>query len=320
MADNTTIAAMSGGDVIATDDIGGVKYERVKVNYGADGSATDVAPGAGLPIASAYLELTGSASANSTDLVASTDVRAYKSWSLQVTGTFVATFQVQGSNDNTNWFAIPGCQAVGTFNTGAAISFTNAAIFAGTVVSRYLRVRTTAYTSGTLTATLELTSQPSPSLSAFVYGAATSGDATSLTTGFGVGTYAWNGTTWDRQRVPTTFKTATATGSGDTALWTPTSAKKFRLMGYIVHVTGGAALASGADLDIVLRDGTTALNLGHSLYVPAIAGTALGGWSTGWLPLGNGPLSAAANNVLNVNLSAVLTAGKVRVTCCGTEE
>lgn len=50
MADNTTLGVGSGGDVIATDDIAGVKYQRVKVNFGADGSATDVAATAPLPV------------------------------------------------------------------------------------------------------------------------------------------------------------------------------------------------------------------------------------------------------------------------------
>lgn len=37
MSDNTTIASQSGGDVIATDDVGGVKYPRSKIHLGADG-------------------------------------------------------------------------------------------------------------------------------------------------------------------------------------------------------------------------------------------------------------------------------------------
>lgn len=41
MADNTTINPGSGGDTIATDDIGGVKYQRVKVQYGEDGTSSD---------------------------------------------------------------------------------------------------------------------------------------------------------------------------------------------------------------------------------------------------------------------------------------
>lgn len=48
MADNTTLNAGSGGDVIASDDIGGVKYQRVKLSVGADGSAADAASGGGV--------------------------------------------------------------------------------------------------------------------------------------------------------------------------------------------------------------------------------------------------------------------------------
>jgi hypothetical protein len=49
MADNTTLNAGTGGDVIASDDIAGVKHQRVKVEYGADGSATDVSNSSPLP-------------------------------------------------------------------------------------------------------------------------------------------------------------------------------------------------------------------------------------------------------------------------------
>ena len=37
MADGTTINIGTGGDVVATDDIAGVKYQRVKLIHGADG-------------------------------------------------------------------------------------------------------------------------------------------------------------------------------------------------------------------------------------------------------------------------------------------
>jgi len=58
MADNTTLNTGSGGDVIATDDIGGVKFQRIKVTYGPDGSSSDVAVGNGLPIASSNVTVT----------------------------------------------------------------------------------------------------------------------------------------------------------------------------------------------------------------------------------------------------------------------
>lgn len=50
MADNTTLNTGSGGDTIATDDIAGVKHQRVKIQYGVDGSATDVSDTNPLPI------------------------------------------------------------------------------------------------------------------------------------------------------------------------------------------------------------------------------------------------------------------------------
>jgi hypothetical protein len=47
MADNTELNPGTGGDVIASDDIGGVKHQRVKVSLGADGTAVDAVAGAG---------------------------------------------------------------------------------------------------------------------------------------------------------------------------------------------------------------------------------------------------------------------------------
>jgi hypothetical protein len=50
MADNTILNVGSGGDVIATDDIGGVKHQQVKVEFGADGMATPVSSANPLPV------------------------------------------------------------------------------------------------------------------------------------------------------------------------------------------------------------------------------------------------------------------------------
>ena len=36
MADNTTLNPGVGGDVIATDDIAGVKYQRIKIGFGEE--------------------------------------------------------------------------------------------------------------------------------------------------------------------------------------------------------------------------------------------------------------------------------------------
>jgi len=51
MADNTTLNTGSGGDTLATDDIGGVKYPRSKIVIGADGTNDgDVSSANPLPV------------------------------------------------------------------------------------------------------------------------------------------------------------------------------------------------------------------------------------------------------------------------------
>lgn len=58
MADNVTLNAGSGGSVLATDDISSVHYQRVKVTWGVDGTATDVSDSNPLPIDDAGGSLT----------------------------------------------------------------------------------------------------------------------------------------------------------------------------------------------------------------------------------------------------------------------
>lgn len=58
MADNVTLNSGSGGAVLATDDIGSVHYQRVKVTYGTDGSATDVSDSNPMPVDDAGGSLT----------------------------------------------------------------------------------------------------------------------------------------------------------------------------------------------------------------------------------------------------------------------
>lgn len=49
MPDNVVLNLGTGGDTIAADDIGGAKYQIVKVAYGADGSVTQVSAANPLP-------------------------------------------------------------------------------------------------------------------------------------------------------------------------------------------------------------------------------------------------------------------------------
>jgi hypothetical protein len=60
LADNIAVTPGTGATV-ATDDVGGIQYQRIKVAFGADGAATDVNTGTGFPVTvqNASLAVTG---------------------------------------------------------------------------------------------------------------------------------------------------------------------------------------------------------------------------------------------------------------------
>lgn len=122
-------------------------------------------------------------------------------------------------------------------------------------------------------------------------------------------------------RTPNVFKTAAATATGTLAVWTPTSGKKFRLMRFKIQITADSAQTTGAAVDFDLQDNVTSLNLTHTVFIPTTAGTTLAGfYESDWIDLGNGILSAVADNVLNLVFAATGFAGTVRVIAAGNEE
>jgi hypothetical protein len=134
--------------------------------------------------------------------------------------------------------------------------------------------------------------------------------------------YIFGGAQWTKTRSPSVFKTAQATASGSSPLWTPTAGKKFRLLRYCIFVTGNAIQTAAGVITIKLLDSAADIAQDHDVYIPSAALNTNGTlYSSGWIDLGNiGILSAAINNVLNINLSAALTGGNVRVISGGTEE
>lgn len=66
MADNVELNAGSGGATVAADEIAGVQHQRVKIQYGVDGSATDVSDSNPLPIddAGGSITVDGTVTAN----------------------------------------------------------------------------------------------------------------------------------------------------------------------------------------------------------------------------------------------------------------
>lgn len=108
-----------------------------------------------VPVKASFTEVASlSAGSLNADLVVSTDVSAYKWWSLHVAGTWSGRLTYQCSNDNVNWGNLAACSLQSQSTTATSTTVND--IVGGPVVFRYLRVRMTTYSSGTATGTLEL--------------------------------------------------------------------------------------------------------------------------------------------------------------------
>jgi hypothetical protein len=127
---------------------------------------------------------------------------------------------------------------------------------------------------------------------------------------------AWNGDAYDRVRIANVYHSVLATAAGNTTVWTPPAGEKFRLMGFTISVAGTLA-ATGVEL-IQLTDSNGGTVISQHQATVTIT-TPTGDTQIG-ADLGQGYLSAAANNVLAVNLSSAMLTGGVAVNVWGTEE
>lgn len=103
MSDNVVLVT---GEVIAANDVGGVKYQRVKLSFGADGAAADVSDANRMPVtgpgASGSTPITGSFTASGRS--APFTARAARGINVTLAGTFGATVSLQRSFDGgTTW-------------------------------------------------------------------------------------------------------------------------------------------------------------------------------------------------------------------------
>lgn len=103
------------------------------------------------------LELSGSIS-SAGSVIPSTDVTNYKSGYIQVTGTWSGILALQVSNDNVTWVNLFWSYA-GSQNTPQSTINSNG-LFEGTFGYRYMRFQVTTYTSGTISAVMELSTAP----------------------------------------------------------------------------------------------------------------------------------------------------------------
>lgn len=112
---------------------------------------------------SANAIVSGNGTAANTDLFPSTDVSQYAVAMLQITGTFVGTITFQGSNDGTNFVSV-NAQTISNGTTTIVQTATAAGMFKIPIHFRFLRIRMTAYTSGTAVGTTLLSSNVSNDL------------------------------------------------------------------------------------------------------------------------------------------------------------
>lgn len=333
MADDVTLPGTAA--VIATDDIGsGRQVQLIKPVFGPDGSATMVTPDVGLPTGVGSVVVSGTASALNADAIAATDVSGYQMMFIQLVGTFSGNLNVQASNDNTNWLTvnIQAVQAAGITTAGSASFSSTAQYYVAGLPFKYMRIRCVSYTSGSITAYARLmngtfsTATPltqgiSGSVTSNGFNGASDTDADTYWGRTGSLHLGFNGLTWSRHRLPRIFKSITATASGDTAVWAPTTGKRWQLLRFQIFATADAAQTAGGVITVTLRDVTTSTGLAIPVYVPTTGGTVLGGWASGWIDVGPyGVRAAAINTNLNVHLSSALTAGSISVMACGTEE
>lgn len=254
--------------------------------------------------ADSFREITGSASAQNADIVPSTDVSAYRSGSLQLTGTWSGAVTIQGSNTgNANDFNTVVLESADNGNLPVPVADTtgNNGIYKFPIQFRYIRIRATSYSSGTIVGTLELYPEPQD-----LWPVSSFGSDNNFIRGFGVeaATYvSTGGNSFDMLRTPRVFTPILAvTITNETTVWTPASGKKFRLMGFVITQTVVAG-------NITVRDGTAGSTI---LVIPSTpTGQPLS------FPMGNGILSSNSNNVLTMQGS---TGEVVSGFVYGTEE
>jgi len=150
MADNVGYTPGAGA-TIASDDIGGVQYQRVKIGVGADGSATDVSSANPMPVVESDPSPAtsfGPITTANVVLFAAIDTAGEKSIVLQLTGLWGGYINLQASQDGTTWF-----DALGTCATNESAP-TNQIFAPGVIVipvtARYFRAITSLDFSGTL--------------------------------------------------------------------------------------------------------------------------------------------------------------------------
>jgi hypothetical protein len=97
--------------------------------------------------------------------------------------------------------------------------------------------------------------------------------------------------------------------------------RRFRLLAYRIDVPSNTTKSSGAAVELeIYNDAVFDVNsIMHQLYIPGSAGTALGGWTTGWVEI-NGGWALPWNANLMFRCVPALTAGQINLSVRYLEE
>ena len=250
MADNIDITPGTGRTV-ATDQIGTIDYQLIKIAYGALDSATLVSPANPLPVQAPDITATGTLAAAAQTValsLSSATTGGMGAATAQITGTWVGTITFEGTTDGANWVPINGVYA-GQSMPGSTVT-ANGLVRLTPAGLASIRLNMTAWTSGTATITLRASmgaggtflNQSLP-VGANIIGSVKLTDGTN-SIAFATGSAPGNETTVDRIKVNAELKvldTAQTAGSQIVA------AKGDQTSGLWVNVKALAALPTGAN-------------------------------------------------------------------------
>lgn len=240
---------------------------------------------------SGSIEATGS-------IIASFDATHYKSMALQLTGTWVATLVIEQSNNDTDFVATSAINA----NTGASsASFTTNGLYIAAITARFVRVRCSAYTSGTIVANGLISGLAFETPNANVTitadtefsAAAALADATANPTTTLVGglNQLFNNATWDRERG--NYEETVLASAARTASINSADLVNYNARGIIVVIDATAITATPSIVATIKGKDTLS-----GKYNTILASAAITAVSTTVLKVGPA-LTAAANLVAN---------------------
>lgn len=142
MADNVTLPGT--GEIVATDDIGGFQFQRVKLIHGANGvNDGDVSTANPYPVYLRDNAATTSFSAVTTAntvLFTALEMSDEKTVAMQLTGNWSGAVLLQQSNDNTNWYDVLGSSQGNSTTLVSSVFSPDVVVIQ--VASRYFRAIT----------------------------------------------------------------------------------------------------------------------------------------------------------------------------------